>query len=123
MPVNRNLIETTKQTPEYQKGLAILGDPDDYAGQTMMEFIGFFYVMSIREAGNVEGLQAFLHQLGIAMQKSERGYVFGCEDEEALTTAFTYIVGRNSKEYFEEFLKHRAELVAGDPQVPEQWKS
>ena len=35
----RQLIESTKQSSEYQKGLEVLGNPDDYASQIMLEFI------------------------------------------------------------------------------------
>ena len=113
MPVNRNLIEATKQTPEYQNGLAILGDPDDYAAQTMLSFVGFFYLLTIKHQGNVEGLDAFVQQLGITTGNQDNGMQFGSEDEEALTTAFVYIVGRNSKEFFEEFLKFQKENAGG----------
>ena len=114
MPVNREVIENTKQTPEYQNGVAILGEPDDYANRTMLEFVGFFYVMTIHENGNIEGLGAFLQQLGIVAGDNGDGFRFGFEDEEGLVTAFTYIVGRTSKEYFEEFLKNRAKLAASE---------
>lgn len=105
MAVNPNLIETTKQTPEYANGLTIVGDPDDYANQTMLAFIAFFFVMAAKEGGNVEELDRFLKELGVKpVKKGENAYL-GCEDEEGLQTAFTYIVGRTSKEYFEGFLK------------------
>ena len=112
MPVNRDLIESTKKTPEYLNGVAILGEPDDYANRTMLELIGFYYLMTIRQKGNIEGLDAFVRDMGIVTARSGQGFQFGCEDEEALVTAFTYMVGRNSKEYFEEFLKLRAQLTA-----------
>ena len=110
MPVNPNMLEATKQSAEYQKGLEILGQPDDYATQIMVEFIGFFYIMTIRHEGSIEELDAFVRELGVTpVKNSEENYTFHFEDEEALTALFTYIVGRTSKEYFEEFLKLRAQ--------------
>ena len=114
MAVNPDLIQATKQTSEYQNGLAILGDPDDYATRTMIEFIGFFYVLTIREQGSAEQMENYIRQMGIVLEKNEQGVALSVEDEEALVTAFTYIVGRNTKEFFEQFLKHRAELISGE---------
>lgn len=114
MAVNPDLIQATKQTSEYQNGVAILGDPDDYATRTMIEFIGFFYVMTVRETGSGEQMENYIRQMGIVLEQNEQGVALSVEDEEALVTAFTYIVGRNNKEFFEEFLKHRAELVSGE---------
>ena len=65
MAVNRELLESTKETPEYQNGVSILGDPDDYASQTMMQFIGFLYMMTIQKEGNIEGMEGFIRDLGI----------------------------------------------------------
>ena len=112
MALNRELIETTKESPEYQNGIAILGQPEDYAEQVMLDFIGYYYVLTIRYAGNVEGLNAFMRGLGIVPNADNSGFDY--EDEEALTTLFTYIVGRNSKEYFEDFLKQRAGLASSE---------
>ena len=114
MAVNHDLIEATKQTSEYQNGVAILGDPDDYVNRTMVEFIGFFYIMTVRETGSGEEMENYIRQMGIVLEKNDQGVALSSEDDEALVTAFTYIVGRNNKEFFEQFLKHRAELVAGE---------
>ncbi len=113
MPVNRNLLETTKQTSEYQNGLAILGDPDDYAMQTMLAFVGFFYLLTHHEQGNIAGLDAFVQQLGVTPLHQEDGMQFRAESEEALTVAFVYLVGRNGKEFFENFLKLQRENPDG----------
>ena len=101
MAVNRDLIETIKKTDEYKNGLTILGDPDDYATDTIIQFIGFFFIMTIHEKGNIEGLNQFIRQMGITAQGADDGIMLHYEDEEGLLMAFTYIVGRNSKEYFE----------------------
>jgi hypothetical protein len=114
MAVNQKLIESTKQTTEYQNGVAILGDPDDYATRTMVEFIGFFYVMTVRQTGNGDEMENYIRQMGIVLEKNDQGVSLSSEDEEGLVTAFTYIVGRSNKEFFEEFLKHRAELIRGE---------
>ncbi|MBR2087985.1 MAG: hypothetical protein IJ906_12760 [Oscillospiraceae bacterium] len=114
MAVDQEMIQITMQTSEYQNGLAILGDPDDYATRTMIEFIGFFYVLTIREQGSAEQMENYIRQMGIVLGKNEQGVALSFEDEEALVTAFTYIVGRNTKEFFEQFLKHRAEFVSGE---------
>ena len=113
MSVNRDLIEATRQTPEYRNGLAILGDPDDYAAKTMLAFVGFFYLLTIEHQGNVEGLDAFVQQIGITPGNPENDMQFRSEDEEALSTAFVYIVGRNSREFFEEFLRFQNEHPDG----------
>ena len=98
MAVNRDLIETIKKTDEYKNGLTILGDPDDYATDTIIQFIGFFFIMTIHEKGNIEGLNQFIRQMGITAQGADDGIMLHYEDEEGLLMAFTYIVGRNSKE-------------------------
>ncbi len=110
MAVNRDLITATKQTPEYANGLTIVGDPDDYANQTMLTFVAFFFVMTVKEKGNVEELDRFLQDMGVAPVKKGEDTLLNFEDEEALQTAFTYIVGRTSKEYFEGFLKNLKEI-------------
>ena len=107
MPIKRELIENTKQSPEYQKGLDLLIHPDDYAEQVMLDFIGYYYVVTIRSGGNVEGLNTFLRSMGIKAKKDNSGFV--STDEEALVTLFTYLVGRNTKEFFVAFLHNRAE--------------
>lgn len=111
MAVDRNLTAFVRQTPEYRNGLAILGEPEDYATQIMLEFIGFFYVMTIRAEGSIEELDTFLRQMGITPEQAGNSYRFHAEEEEALTAAFTFIVGRNSKEYFEGFLRDRAKIL------------
>ena len=111
MPVNRDMLESTLKTPEYQKGLEAIGDPDDYANKTMLGLIGFFYLMTIKEKGNIEGLDAFLRQMGIVPVDNGGNIQLSCENEEALQTAFTYIIGRTSKEFFEEYLRIQKELI------------
>lgn len=113
MPVNRQLIDATKQTPEYQNGLAILGDPDDYATQTMLTFVGFFYMLTLEHQGNVEALDSFVQHLGITPGNHENGMQFSSVSEEALTVAFVYLVGRNNKAFFEGFLKLQKEHPDG----------
>ena len=107
----RQLIESTKQSSEYQKGLEVLGNPDDYASQIMLEFINFFYYMAKRHNGNLEELKTYLQQMGFSLNQNGSEEYFIAQDEEALITAFTYFVGRTSLEYFQEFLKLRAELA------------
>ena len=106
MPVNRELIDNVKQTGEYRNGIEILGDPDDYAIQTMLRFIAFFYILTEKNEGNIEGMDSFIRQMGIVPQKIEDGLQLESADEESLTVAFTYIVGRTSKDFFEQALKH-----------------
>jgi hypothetical protein len=52
--------------------------------------------------------------MGIILEPNEQGVALSVEDEEALVSAFTYIVGINTKEFFAEFVKHRAELISGE---------
>ena len=110
MAVNREILEATRQSPEYEKGLAALGNPDDYATQVMLEFVGYFFLMTIQHKGNLEGLEDFLRQMGITPIRNGENYSFESEDEEGLVTVFTYIVGRTSMDYFQDFLKLRAQL-------------
>ena len=105
MAVNHELLESTKGTSEYQNGVSILGDPDDYASQTMLQFIGFFYMMTIQKEGNIEGMEGFIRDLGITPTRNGEMLRMQYEDEEALMTAFTYIVGRGTKEFFDSVLK------------------
>lgn len=113
MAVNPEQIEAAKATDEYRKGVEILGDPDDYASRTMLAYIGFFYMLTEQNHGNLEGLDAFIRQLGIIPVQHEEGVQLQMTDEEALMAAFTYIVGRGGKELFEHFLK----LLKEHPEV------
>ena len=114
MAVNRDLITSTKETDEYRNGLAILGDPDDYATETMTQFIGFFTVLIVQQKGNIEEMNRFIRELGIKTEVVDTKMLIRYEDEEALTTAFTYMVGRNNKEFFEMFLDFLRKQKAGE---------
>lgn len=113
MAVNPDLIKATQETDEYRNGVSILGDPDDYAAVTMLQFIGFFYMLTVQEKANVEGLESFIRDMDITPKNGENGMQLECTDEDALVTAFTYIVGRTSKDFFENFLKLLHEQMNG----------
>ena len=114
MAIDRNLIEVTRDTDEYRKGVEFLGDPDDYATATMTQFIGFYIVMTAQQNGNIDELNRFIRQLGVTAEVIDTKMLIKYEDEDALVTAFTYIVGRNSKEYFDTFLDFLRKQKSGE---------
>ena len=101
MSASRFWVSLTRLTPAYRRGLAFGNVSEAYDRKTMLEFIAFSYMFIVQENGDIRKMDRFFRQMGITSAEHEEnqrlGMRFKSTDSEALTVAFTYLIGKNER--------------------------